>query len=467
MLWARGPWGSRAPRVAACASGAAEPSGSPSLPDVTAQSADAEEPRTVTSDVPPAASPEPSSVPPAPGSSEDVREAGALHAVLAGVVSAVVGFTSSFAVVLTGLQHVGASGQQAASGLLILCLTMGAGCILFSWGTRMPMTMAWSTPGAALLTSTAAPEGGFAATVGAFCVVGILIALCGWLRPLERAVEAIPAAVANAMLAGVLLGLCAQPFRDVAGQPWAIGPVILVWALCMRFARRWAVPAALLAAVGVMIATGSFARLTSAELLPRVEFVAPVADPAAIVSVAIPVWLVTMTSQNIPGMAVLRSFGYRPTLRRPMLYTGAATAAGAFGGAHAINLSAIAAALVAGPDGHPDPRRRWIGGVSCGAVYMLFGPLSGAVAAIAAAAPPGLLAAIAGLALVGTLAGSAAAALADPTSRDAAALTFVVAASGLVIGGVGAAFWGLLAGLAWTGLMRLRWAPSAAGRHRA
>lgn len=405
----------------------------------------------------------PDAVPPRPGE----VDTGVTHAILAGVVSAVVGFTSSFAVVLTGLQHVGASSTQAASGLLVLCLTMGAGCIAFSWGTRLPMTMAWSTPGAALLTSTAAPQGGFAAAVGAFCSVGLLIALCGWLRPLERAVEAIPAAVANAMLAGVLLGLCAQPFRDVADQPWAIGPVILIWAVLTRFARRWAVPAALLAAIGVMAATGSFARLTPRQLVPHAEFIAPVFDPLAIISVAVPVWLVTMTSQNIPGMAVLRSFGYRPTLRRPMLYTGAATSIGALGGAHAINLSAIAAALVAGPDGHPDSRRRWIGGVSCGVVYMLFGPLSGAVTAIAAAAPPGLLAAIAGLALISTLAGSTAAALADPTSRDAAALTFVVAASGVAIGGIGAAFWGLVAGLAWTGLLRLRWAPSAAGRHRA
>ncbi len=397
--------------------------------------------------------------------SRSAADSGATHAILAGVVSAIVGFTSSFAVVLTGLQHVGATPGQASSGLLILCLTMGAGCILFSWTTRMPMTMAWSTPGAALLTSTAAPAGGFGAAVAAFVVVGVLIALCGWLKPLERAVEAIPGPVANAMLAGVLLGLCAQPFRDVAAQPWAIGPVILTWAILMRVARRWAVPGALLAATAVMISTGSFAQVSAGDLVPHAEFVAPVFDVAALVSVALPVWIVTMTSQNIPGMAVLRSFGYRPTLRRPMLYTGAATSVGALGGAHAINLSAIAAALVAGPDGGPDPKRRWIGGVSCGVVYMLFGPLSGAVTSIAAAAPAGLLAAIAGLALIATLAGSAAAALSDPGHRDAAALTFVVAASGVAIAGIGAAFWGLVAGLAWTGLMRLRWGGRP-GRHR-
>lgn len=407
-------------------------------------------------------SPEP--LEPIDGASQDA-DSRATHAIVAGIVCGIVGFTSSFAVVLTGLQHVGATPGQAASGLLLLCLTMGAGCILFSWSTRMPITIAWSTPGAALLTSTAAPEGGFGVAVAAFCVVGVLIALCGLIKPLERAVEAIPEPIANAMLAGVILGLCAQPFRDVASEPWALGPVILTWAVLMRVARRWAVPVALVAATVVMAVTGSFSSLTAGDLVPHAEFVAPVFDASAVISVALPVWIVTMTSQNIPGMAVLRSFGYRPTLRRPMLYTGAATSLGAFGGAHAINLSAIAAALVAGPEGGPDPKRRWIGGVSCGVVYMLFGPLSGAVTAIAGAAPPGLLAAIAGLALVGTLAGSATAALADPGYRDASALTFVVAASGVAIAGIGAAFWGLVVGLAWTGLMRLRWG-AAAGRHR-
>lgn len=150
---------------------------------------------------------------------------------MAGVVTGVVGFTSSFAVVLTGLRAVGASADQAASGLLVLCLTMGLGCVWFSWRTRMPVTMAWSTPGAALLASAAVPHGGFAAAVGAFIVAGLLLAACGLVRPLGRLVESIPTPLASAMLAGVLLPLCAAPFLALGERPGAIAPVLVTWLL--------------------------------------------------------------------------------------------------------------------------------------------------------------------------------------------------------------------------------------------
>ncbi len=387
------------------------------------------------------------------------------HAVVAGIVTAVVGFTSSFAVVLAGLQAVGASPDQAASGLLVLCLTMGAGSVLFSWRLKMPVTMAWSTPGAALLAGAAVPAAGFRAAVTAFALTGVLIALCGLVRPLGRAVAAIPPALANAMLAGVLLTLCVEPFRALAHSPGAIAPVLLVWLALMRFARRWAVPGALGAALVVIAVSGSFSHLAGARLTPVLTAVAPAWDPAAILAIAFPLFLVTMTSQNIPGMAVLASFGYRPPLAPPLLYTGGATVVGAFGGAHAINLAAISAALAAGPAAHPDPGRRWIAGVSCGVVYLALGPLSAAVAAVAAAAPAGIMGAIAGLALIGTFASAAGSALADGSFREAAAITFLVAASGVAFGGIGAAFWGLLAGAAFLVVMRLP-AHGRGGAHR-
>lgn len=382
------------------------------------------------------------------------------HTVMAGVVTALVGFTSSFAVVLAGLQQVGATPGQAASGLLALCVTMGLGTSLFAWRTRLPITIAWSTPGAALLAGTALPAGGFPAAVGAFVLVGVLIGLCGLLPPLERLVESIPASIANAMLAGVLLGLVVQPFRDLVRDPAAIAPVILTWLLLMRLARRWAVPGALVAAVVVMVARGAFAGIGPDALVPHVELVRPTFDVAAMIAIAVPVWLVTMTSQNIPGMAVLRSFGYRPRLRPALVYTGAATAAGAPFGGHAINLAAISAALAAGPEAHEDPDRRWVAAFTAGLGYLVLGLVSAAVAIAADAAPVGLIAAIAGLALIPTFASATASALEEAGTREAAAITLVVSASGLSAWGVGAAFWGLVAGGVWLGLMALRRPPS-------
>lgn len=370
----------------------------------------------------------------------------AAQSVLAGVVCGVVGFTSSFAVVLQGLRAVGASPRQAASGLLVLCLTMGLGCIIFSWQTRMPITMAWSTPGAALLAAATAPRGGFATAVGAFVLVGLLLALTGLVKPLGDLVARIPTALAQAMLAGVLLVLCIKPFLSLVKHPAAIAPIILVWLVLVALGSRWAVPGALAAALVVMATTGAFSQLTAAAATPVVELVAPRFDLTAIVALGLPLFLVTMTSQNIPGMAVLNSFGYRPDLRVPLAYTGVATTVGAVGGGHAINLSAIAAALAAGPEAGPDPSRRWIAGVTCGITYMLFGPLSGLVAAMAAAAPPGTIETVAGVALIATFAGAASGALSAGPNRDAAAVTVLVSASGLSIAGIGAAFWGLVAG---------------------
>ncbi|KRF42475.1 benzoate transporter [Terrabacter sp. Soil811] len=401
----------------------------------------------MTSHTRPSGSPGPSGSPVPSGSTA--------HAVLAGVVCGLVGFTSSFAVVLTGLRAVGARSDQAASGLLVLCVTMGLGCVLFSWRLRLPITMAWSTPGAALLAAAAVPSGGFASAVGAFVVCGLLLALCGLVRPLERVVEAIPKPLASAMLAGVLLTLCVAPFRAVVASPAAIAPVMVTWLVLVAVARRWAVIGALGAALVVMAVQGVFGRLDLGAAAPSVVLVLPTWDATTLLAVAIPLFIVTMTSQNIPGMAVLASFGYRPGIRGPLLYTGGASALGAVGGAHAINLAAISAALAAGPEAHPDRSRRWVAGVACGVTYLAFGPLAGIVTAAARSAPAGLIETIAGLALIGTFASAAAAALTDASTREAGAVTLVVAASGITVAGVGAAFWGLVAGVLVLAALRL------------
>ncbi|MDP9863703.1 MULTISPECIES: benzoate/H(+) symporter BenE family transporter [Streptosporangium] len=372
-----------------------------------------------------------------------------LQPMLAGVVTALVGFASSFAVVLAGLRAVGADERQAASGLLALCLANGVVAIWLGLRQRVPITIAWSTPGAALLVATGAVEGGFPAAVGAFVVSGLLITVAGLFPPLGRWIAAIPAPIAGAMLAGVLLNLCVAPVRALGEVPWMAGPVVLVWALLSRFARKWAIPGALLAAVVAIALTGP--GMGAVDLRPVAEPTAPSWSLAAMVSIALPLFLVTMASQNVPGMAVLAGYGYRPPLRGILVATGLASTLGAPLGGHAVNLAAITAALAAGPDADPDPGRRWIASVTAGASMIVLGVGSGLATALVLLSPPVLIEAVAGLALIGALASAVTAAVADPKSREAAVVTFVVTASGLTLLGVGAAFWGLVAG----GLMTL------------
>ncbi|GAA4480172.1 benzoate/H(+) symporter BenE family transporter [Microbacterium panaciterrae] len=388
--------------------------------------------------------------------------------ILAGVVTALVGFTSSFAVVLTGLVAVGASHAQAASGLLALSLTMGVACIVLAWRYRMPITSAWSTPGAALLAGSGgaagagtAVDGGWPAAVGAFLVVAALILLTALVPQIGSLIAAIPPSIAQAMLAGVLLPLCLAPVIGLAKNPWGVIPVVLTWLVFARLAPRWAVPLAFVTATVVIVAglvtggasTGS--GLDPATLLPHLELTLPTFTLGSLVGIALPLFIVTMASQNVPGIAVMRSFGYEVPWRPAMLVTGIGTALGAPAGGHAINLAAISAALAAAPDAEPDPKRRWIAGVSTGVSYLVLGGFSAAFAALVVLAPASVIPAVAGLALFGAFGSAVQQAIDDPGERTPAVVTFLVAASGVAFWGVSAAFWALLAGLLVRGVLHL------------
>ena len=380
---------------------------------------------------------------------------GLTPALLAGVVTAVVGFSGSFPVVLAGLRGAGASASEAASGLLAASVGAGICAILLSRRTRMPTAMAWSTPGAALLVTTGAPDGGFAAAVGAFLVCGALIVLSGLWGTLGRAIAAIPPALASAMLAGVLLPICLAPVHAVVEIPWVAAPVVLTWAVLTRAARTWAAPGAIVAAV-VAVAIDGPGDLSGVSWAPAVELVSPAFDVAAVVGIGLPLFIVTMASQNIAGMGVLASFGYRPPLPPILRATGVATMVAAPFGGHAVNVASISGALAANPDAHPDPGRRWVAAATQGVVLIGLGLCAGIATALVAAAPAILVEAVAGLALLGALAGALVAALADPDRRDAAIVTLVVSASGITAAGISASFWGLVAGLAFLGLGRVR-----------
>ncbi|MFD6103839.1 benzoate/H(+) symporter BenE family transporter [Nocardia salmonicida] len=382
-----------------------------------------------------------------PTSSPDIADepAGIAQPLGAGAITALVGFTSSFAVVLSGLRAVGASPAQAASGLLVLCFTQGIGILLLSSRYRIPITLAWSTPGAALLASTGLVAGGWPGAVAAFAVTGVLIVITGLWQRLGSLVAAIPVPIAQAMLAGVLVPLCLAPVQALRTSPAVVVPVIVVWLVLQRFAPKWAVLVAFATAAvgtGIDIVVNN-RHLELSAMVPTVQWTVPQWHWQAIIGIAVPLYIVTMASQNIPGVAVMRSFDFQVPWRPAMLVTGIGTIIGATAGGHAINLAAISAALAAAPSAGPDPKRRWIAAATAGAAYLVLGLASAALVTLIAAAPAGTIETVAGLALLATLA----AALSDPTHRMAALVTFLVAASGTTLFGIGGAFWALVAGL--------------------
>jgi benzoate membrane transport protein len=372
--------------------------------------------------------------------------------VVAGVITALVGFMGSFTVVLAGLRAVGADREQAASGLLTASVVMGVLAIAIGYRTRLPISIAWSTPGAALLVATGELRGGFAAAVAAFAICGVLILCTGVFLPLRRLVLAIPRPLANALLAGVLVEICVVPVTTLHDRPGLAVGIIAPWLVLARVARRWAVPAAMLVALVEIVLSAGHSQLSHLSYAPTLTLTGPSFSIPAI-GLAVSLFVVTMASQNIPGIAVLEGFGYDVPVRSVLVETGAATVAGAALGGHVINLAAISAALSAGDDAHPDPGRRWIASSTAGASYVVLGFLAALLSALVAVAPAGLVESVAGLALLGTLGGSLANAVAEDVPghlryRDAAVVTFLVTVSGESFADIGSPFWGLLAGLA-------------------
>ncbi|WP_422368124.1 benzoate/H(+) symporter BenE family transporter [Pelagibius sp.] len=379
-----------------------------------------------------------------------------LQAASAGSLAALIGFAGSFAVVLQGLDGIGASPAEAASGLMALSLAMGLCGILLSLKTKLPVSIAWSTPGAALLATTGPLQGGFAAAVGAFMVCAALIVLSGLWKPLGRWVAAIPASLANAMLAGVMLTFCLAPVQAVAEGPALALPIILTWALVWRFKRLYAVPAALVVTIVVILLTNELPPFEPAYLIPQPVLVVPEFSLAAAIGIALPLFIVTMASQNIPGIAVLKANGYHPTPGPLFAATGVFSLLSAPFGGHAVNMAAITAALCAGPDAHADPQRRYWAALVSGIFYVLFGLVAPVITVFVLALPTYLILAVAGLALLGPFASALTGALEETEDRLAAVVTFVVTASGVSFLGVGSAFWGLLAGLGLYALTRWR-----------
>jgi benzoate membrane transport protein len=377
-----------------------------------------------------------------------------LQPIMAGVLAAIVGYASTFTLVLAGLAAVGASPGEAGSGLFSVCVVLGVLNIVISWRTRMPISIAWSTPGAAFLLTAGAPAGGYPAVTGAFLMTAVLIVLAGVWKPFARAVAAIPAAIANAMLAGVLLSLCLAPLKAVEAMPWLALPIIMVWALALRYARRYAVPLAVAVTAVVLGLNSHIAPEALSSAWPTLVPMMPVFTLDAFIRIALPLFIITMASQNLPGLAVMSANGFKLDPAPVFGATALGSAAAAIFGGHTVNLAAITAAICAGPEAHPDAQKRWVAPVAAGVTYLLLAPIAGLAAAFIAASPPLLIQTVAGLALMTSLASALALALGNDKERLPSILTFVTAASGITLVGLGAAFWGLIAGLAMMAILQ-------------
>lgn len=369
-------------------------------------------------------------------------------------VASLVGYGGTIALVLAAAQALGATPAQTGSWIFAICLAKGLGSALLSGWTRVPVILAWSTPGAALI---AASTGiGMAGAVGAFLLAALLIALTGAIRPLGRAIAALPDGIAAGMLAGVLLPFCLVLPGHAVAAPALILPVIATFLLVRLVNPALAVLAALAVGLGLSFAVARTPWPEMAFALPQLTFIAPDWHIGALFGLGLPLYLVTMASQNLPGFAVLRAAGYTPPVDRALRVTGALSAMAALFGAHTVNMAAITAAICLGDDTHPDRAQRWKVGLVYGAIWVALGLFGGTILALITAMPPALIASIAGLALIAPLTGAASAAFARPEQRFAAAITLITTASGVAAFGIGAAFWGLLAGLLAHGFDALR-----------
>lgn len=376
----------------------------------------------------------------------------------AALVAALVGFGSTAALVLAAAAAVGATPAQATSWVLASALAKGLGSAALSLWSRQPMVLAWSTPGAALLAATQGLS--MEEAVGAFVAAGLLIAAMGLLRPLGRLVAMIPDAVAAGMLAGVLLPFVLRLAPSAAEAPALVLPMVGAFALVRLRSPALAVLAALALGLGLAFATGA-ATAPAAVGLPLLVPVAPDLDPGLVLGLAVPLALVTMAGQNLPGFATMRAAGYDPPVGAALAATGLLSAATGLFGAHTTNMAAITAAICLGEEVHPDRAQRWKVGLAYAAAWVALGLASPLAIAALAALPPALVAGIVGIALLGALTGALAGAMAAPAARLPAVATLAVTASGVEAFGVGAAFWGLLAGLALHALGR-----AAPGRAR-
>ncbi|OQM76385.1 benzoate/H(+) symporter BenE family transporter [Manganibacter manganicus] len=359
-------------------------------------------------------------------------------------VAAIVGFGGTLAIIIAAATAAGASQDQTASWVTAICLATAIETGLLSWQAKMPIIAAWSTPGAALI----AASSGFSIheAVGAFLVAGVLLVATALFKPLMRLIARIPASVASGMLAGIVVTFATGAAKTVSADPYLILPLIAAFFIMRLVNPSLSVLVVLVGGGIAAFLSGRVGGLPSPEL-STLTLIAPQFSAAAIIGLGVPLYLVTMASQNLSGLAVLKADGYSPEPGPLIGITGLFSVLTAPFGASTTNLAAISAAICTGPDVHPDPKERWKTGPFYALSYLVFALFGASLVAIFAVLPPSLIVLVAGLALLGALANALTIALKDERERMAATVTFAVTASGLTLFGVGSAFWGLVGGL--------------------
>ena len=368
-----------------------------------------------------------------------------LSAITAGLVTVLVGFAGTAVLVFQAATHLGADQAEIGSWMWALGIGMGVTCAGLSLRWRIPVVTSWSTPGAAMLISSVAGVP-LADAIGAFVVAAVLSTVAGFSGVFARLMRKVPMALASGMLAGVLLKLGLDLFVSIQSRPVMGLSMFAVYLGGRRWFPRYAVIATLLIGISIALLNGSM-HLGGVQLaLAHPKFIVPGFSVQAVVGIAIPLFVVTMASQNIPGVAVARASGYELPVSPVLGWTGITNTLLAPFGAFSLNLAAITAALCMGPDAHENPKRRYMASVWTGLFYIVVGIFGATVASVLGAFPKELVMALAGLALLGTIGSSLESAMRDERDREAALVTFLVTASGISVAGIGATFWGLLAG---------------------
>jgi len=374
------------------------------------------------------------------------KHSGLSH-ISAGFIAVLVGYTSSAAIVFQAATAAGASAAHISSWLLALGTGMGVTCIGLSLYYRSPVLTAWSTPGAALL-ATALVGLPMSDAIGTFIFASALLTLCGVTGLVEALMHHIPKSLAAAMLAGVLLRFGLGVFVSLSSQLWLVALMLLIYVVGKRFKSRYTIPLTFLGGLALAAQQGLIHFEAVTVTLARPIFTAPTFTLSALLGVGIPLFIVTMASQNVPGVAVLRANGYLTPISPLIGWTGFTGMLLAPFGGYQFNLAAITAAICMSPEADRNPERRYLAAVWAGIFYLVTGLLGATVVSVFTALPKELVAAIAGIALLGTIGTSLSGALHDEHERDAALITFLVTASGLTLRGIGSAFWGLMLGLA-------------------
>lgn len=370
-----------------------------------------------------------------------------ISAVIAGFVAVLVGFTSSAALIFQAAENLSATPAQTASWLWALGVGMAVPSLVLSWVYRIPILIAWSTPGAAVIASAAAAGHlTLSQAVGSFLACAAMITVAGFSGGFEKVMSRLPMPLASALLAGVLSKFALDAITAVPGNPALILPMAGAYVLGRNFWPRWNVPTILVLGILIAVLQGKFNAAAVPLEFTRPVWVSPEFTLSTFIGVAVPLFIVTMASQNLPGVAVFRANGYEPPISKIIGWSGIANLMMAPFGGYTLNLAAITAAFCMGPEAHPDPKKRYVAAMSAGFFYGVVGLFGATIVGLFTAFPRELILAVAGFALMGTIAAGITSATSDERYREASVVGYLVVLSGISMGGIGSAFWGIVAG---------------------